>query len=111
MNKLAAIGRVYEIATLTQPTDEIIHILGELEFERVLELMLVMRQYSGKINAPGRFLRRAIDEQWTPETVAQKVNRHKENRESAHWQRRGLSPEAAQRKVVADRNMPPWEVN
>ncbi len=111
MNKLAAIEQVYQITTLTRPTDEVVHMLAALDFERVLELMLVMRQYSGKINAPARFLRRAIDEAWTPETVPEQVNRHKENREVAHWQRRGLSQEAAQRKVIADRHTSPWEVN
>ncbi|MBY9088001.1 hypothetical protein KIH86_27810, partial [Paenibacillus sp. HN-1] len=89
MNKLAAIDQAYRIATLTEPTEEIQALLGDLDFGRVLELLLLMRQSPRPVRNPAGFLRRAIQEDWRPGQLPQQVDRHKENIEEQLYIRRG----------------------
>lgn len=109
MNKNEAIAQIYQITTLTNPSDEVLQLLSEVDFKRFLDLMMVLRQYKGNISAPHRFLKRAIDENWTAETLPERVDRKKENHEQRFYVKRGLSEDQAQQKVIAQRNMQAWE--
>lgn len=86
-----AIATAYQIATLTYPSFEVIELLKPLPFERVLELLLIMRQ------SP-----QSIQENWTAETMPEKVDRHIENLEENIYVRQGYSIDEA-REIVQKR--------
>lgn len=103
MNKMKAIEQAFRIATLMEPTDEIRAVLGGEEFERVLELLLMLRMSSSPVRHPAGFLRRAIQEGWAPGQIPEKVNRKVENIEERFYIGKGFTPDQAHAKVVADR--------
>lgn len=96
---IRVIAIAYQIATLTYPSFEVIELLKPLPFERVLELLLIMRQSPRPVKSPLNFLRRAIQENWSAETMPQKVNRHIEYLEENFYLRRGYSIDEA-REIV-----------
>ncbi|MDQ0496882.1 hypothetical protein [Paenibacillus brasilensis] len=98
-----AIATAYQIATLTYPSYEVFELLNPLPFERVLELLLIMRQSPRPVKSPVNFLRRAIQEGWSPETMPEKVDRHMEYLEENHYVRRGLTLDQAREKVQRNR--------
>ncbi|MMZ55622.1 hypothetical protein D1872_174830 [compost metagenome] len=102
MNKAEIIGQAYKLATLAEPTDEVRRLLEDQELERVFELLLILRGWPNVRN-PAGFLRRAIQEGWTPETKPQKVDRRTENYEERYYLRRGYTPEEAREKVIRGR--------
>lgn len=93
------IATAYQIATLTYPSFEVIELLKSITFERVLELLLIMRQSPRPVKSPLNFLKRAIQENWSPETMPEKVNRHIEYLEENIYVRRGYSIDEA-REIV-----------
>lgn len=94
-----AIAMAYQIATLTYPSFEVIELLRPLPFERVLELLLIMRQSPRSVKSPLNFLRRAIHENWSAETMPEKVNRHIKYVEENFYVRKGYSIDEA-REIV-----------
>lgn len=72
---IRAIATAYQIATLTYPSFEVIELLKPIPFVRVLELLLIMRQSPRPVKSPLNFLRRA-QENWTAETMPERVDRH-----------------------------------
>lgn len=98
-SNIRVIATAYQIATLTYPSFEVIELLKPLPFERVLELLLIMRQSPRPVKSPLNFLRRAIQENWSAETMPQKVNRHIEYLEENFYLRRGYSIDEA-REIV-----------
>jgi hypothetical protein len=109
MNKQDAIDQAFRIATLTEPTGEIRSLLGDLEFERVLELLLMMRQSPKKVQNPAGFLRRAISEGWQPDQLPEKIDRKIENATERLYQRQGLTPEQA-RQAARESRQKGWGV-
>lgn len=109
MNKAEAIDQAFRIATLTEPTEEIRSLLGALAFERVLELLLMLRQSPKKVQNPAGFLRRAIQEGWQPDQLPEKIDRKVENATERLYQRRGLTPEQA-RQATLDSRRKGWGV-
>lgn len=99
MKKLDSLILVYQISTLTYPTKEVLELLVPLEYERTLELLLILRQQPKKVISPLNFLRRAIQENWTAETTPQKVNRHEENITANFYEKKGYAPETARQKA------------
>lgn len=99
MNKQAAVTMVYQIATLTYPSQEVLDLLEPLTFERVLELMLILRQSQKTVKSPLNFLRRAVDEGWSAETMPQKINRQIQNHEEHFYMTKGYSQEEARKKA------------
>jgi hypothetical protein len=99
MDKLKAVEMAYQIATLTQPGDEVMELLAPLPFERILELLLVLRQSTKPVKSPLNFLRRAIDEQWTPETAPRPANRKMQNMTEELYMRRGLTRDEARERM------------
>jgi hypothetical protein len=75
MEKETAVTLAYQIATLSSPSQEVLDLLVPIKYERVLELLLVLRQSPQKVKSPAGFLRRAISEGWTPETMPEPVAR------------------------------------
>lgn len=102
MKKSEAIDQAYRIGTLTEPTEEIQAILHAQDFERALELLLVLR-LAGNVRNVAGFLRRAVEEGWKPGTTPQKVNRKFENAERRIYERQGMTSEEAQARVVSHR--------
>lgn len=102
MNKLLMIDQAYKLATLAEPTEEVRRLLEGQELERVFELLLILRGWPNVRN-PAGFLRRAIQEGWTPETRPQAVNRKLENYEERFYMRRGYSEAEAHEKVIQGR--------
>lgn len=100
MDRHQAIALAYQIATLTYPSFEVMELLLPLPYERTLELLLILRQSLKPVKSPLNFLRRALEENWTPETMPQKVNRHVQNYEEGFYMRRGYSPEEAKAKAL-----------
>lgn len=99
MDKISAIIKTYQIATLTYPVFEVIEVLKPLPFERTLEILLIMRQSPRPVKSPLNFLRRAIEENWTAETMPEKTNRHTQYLEENFYVRRGYSIDQA-REIV-----------
>lgn len=99
MNKGQAIIAVYEIANLEQPNDEVLSMMLDLDFERVLELMLVMRK-AGKVRSPVNFIRRAIQEGWTVETERKNVNRKVQRITEEKYISKGYSTDEARKKAL-----------
>lgn len=99
VGNIQAIATAYQIATLTYPSFEVIELLKPLPFERVLELLLIMRQSPRPVKSPLNFLRRALQEGWTAETMPEKVDRHIANLEENTYLRRGYSIDEA-REIV-----------
>lgn len=102
MNKISAITKAYQIATLTYPSFEVVELLKPLTFERTLELLLIMRQSPRPVKSPFNFLRRAIEENWTAETMPEKTNRHIQYIEENHYLRQGFSIDEA--RTIVQRN-------
>lgn len=100
---MKAIALAYQTATLTYPSFEIMELLKPLPFERVLELLLIMRQSPRPVKSPLNFLRRAIQEGWSPETMPEKVDRHLEYVEENHYVRQGYTIDQAREKVQKNR--------
>lgn len=76
MEKRTAVVMAYQIATLAYSSDEVFKLLMQLPFERILDLMLIMRQSPKQpIRSPLNFLRRALAENWSAETMPKKVCR------------------------------------
>lgn len=98
MDKLTAIAQVYRIATLQEPTEDVLSLLAPLEYARALDLLLVLRQSPKPVKSPANFLRRAIAEGWTPETVARRVDRAAENHAIRFYMQKGLSQEEAEER-------------
>jgi len=88
---IRAIATAYQIATLTYPSFEVIELLKPIPFERVLELLLIMRQSPRLVKSPLNFIRRALQENWTAETMPEKVDRDIEYLEENFYVRRGYS--------------------
>ncbi|WP_240666777.1 hypothetical protein [Longirhabdus pacifica] len=101
MNKVSAIIQSYQIATLTYPSDEVLSLLSPLPYDRVLELLLILRQSPRTVKSPLNFLRRAIDEGWTPETLPQKnINRRAEDYMINFYRDKGFSEQQIQQKIL-----------
>jgi hypothetical protein len=98
---IRSIATAYQIATLTYPSFEVIELLSPLPFERVLDLLLIMRQSPRPVKSPLNFLRRAIQENWTAETMPEKVDRHIEYLEENFYVRQG-SPSIKPEKSFND---------
>lgn len=98
MGKRSSIELVYQIATLTFPSEDVTELLCTVEFERALELLLIIRQTRG-LKSPLNLLRRAIKENWTAEKMPEKTNRRLDDAIERAYVRRGLSPEEAARKA------------
>lgn len=108
MNKSKAIDQAYRIATLTEPTEEVRGLLWPLEFERALELLLMLRMSTRPVRNPAGFLRWAIAEGWTPATLPQKIDRKTENAEVRYHTRRGMTDDQARQEVIENRNKGIW---
>jgi hypothetical protein len=98
MGKRSSIETAYQIATLTFPSEEVTELLCTLEFERALELLLIVRQTRG-LKSPLNLLRRAIQENWTAEVMPEKVDRRMQNATERNYIRQGLKPEEAAKKA------------
>ncbi|MCP1312102.1 hypothetical protein [Paenibacillus tyrfis] len=95
MDRYQAIAMAYQIATLTYPSQQVMELLLPLPYERTLDLMLILRQSPRPVNSPLNFLRRAIEENWTSETMPEKINRRVQNYEERFYAKQGYSPEEA----------------
>lgn len=73
----------YQAVTQTYPTDEIIQLLTKQGIKRTLEILLVMSQ-SDKVKNPVGFIKTAIKEGWTPNTIPKKVDRRRMNVDERH---------------------------
>jgi hypothetical protein len=101
MKKRASIILVYQIATLTYPTEEILDLFEPVEYERTLEILLLFRQQFRQVKSPFNYLRRAIEENWNAQTIPQPINRRMQNDTEALLIARGMEPEEA-KKVARD---------
>lgn len=109
MEKQIAIDQVFRIATLTEPTDEIRTLLSALAFERVLELLLMLRQSPTKVHNPAGFLRVAILEGWQPDQLPEKIDRRVENATQRLYERQGYTQDQA-RQMTRESRQKGWGV-
>jgi len=65
----------YEAVTLTSPTDDILSILSFVGIKRTLEVLLIMQQSPAKVKDPNGFIKKALRENWEPESVPVKKPR------------------------------------
>lgn len=100
MDKQKAIEAVYQIATLTHPTVDVIELLRPLPFERTLDLLLILRQSPKPVKSPANFLRRAIQEGWTAETLPENIDRKVQRINQRSYERKGYDPETARIKAL-----------
>jgi len=103
VHKVHSITMVYQIATLTYPSYEVLELLKPLPIERTLELLLILRQSPRSVKSPLNFLRRAIQENWNAETMPQKVDRHIEYVEENQYIRKGYTIDEAREIVHKNR--------
>jgi hypothetical protein len=109
MSNHRELALAYQIATLTYPSLEVIQLLEPLQLDRALELLLILRQSPRPVKSPLNFLRRAIEENWTPETMPEKVNRHTQNYEERIYRDRGYTSDQAKEQARQNRyNQDPW---
>ncbi|MED4600099.1 hypothetical protein P9314_05165 [Paenibacillus validus] len=101
MEKTKAIEMAYQIATLTHPGAEVMELLAPIPYERTLELLLILRMSSKPVKSPLNFLRRAIAENWTPETLAQPIDRKTQNDAVNAYMRRGMTREEAEARYAS----------
>lgn len=66
------INLAYQIATLTSPSQEILHVLKSTGIKRTLELLLIMKESPTPVKNPLGFIKRAIEQGWTPTTLPTK---------------------------------------
>ncbi|WP_242314430.1 helix-turn-helix domain-containing protein [Bacillus cereus group sp. BfR-BA-01355] len=59
----------YEAVTLASPTDDIISILNVVGIKRTLEILLIMQQSPTKVKNPNGFIKKAIRENWSPDSI------------------------------------------
>lgn len=100
MEKETAVTLAYQIATLSSPSQEVLDMLIPIKYERVLELLLVLRQSPQKVKSPAGFLRRAISEGWTPETMPESIDRKRQNHETGFYIKRGASRSEAESRAL-----------
>lgn len=89
MKQREAVRVVYQIATLAHPSDDILDLLCQHPFDRCLEVLLILRQSPKPVKAPERFIIRALEENWTPETIPKKIDRRREAQHEKWRQRMG----------------------
>lgn len=104
MDKLKAVEMAYQIATLSFPGPEVIELLAPLPYERTLELLLVLRLSTRPVNSPLAFLRRAIAEGWTSETMPQKMDRKSQNIAVNSYMKKGMTREEAEQRYSSWHN-------
>lgn len=61
-----SIELAYQISTMTQIPDDLLCELLQVDFVRVLEVLLVLRQSPNPIKAPANFIRSALRYGWKP---------------------------------------------
>lgn len=71
------INLAYQAVTLTTPTDEILHILSDVGIKRTLEVLLIMNQSATKVKNPEGFIKKAIQENWSSNTIPIKMLKRK----------------------------------
>lgn len=103
MEKVKIIEQAYRLTMMEEPKEDILRLLEGEELERVFEVLLILRGWPNVRN-PAGFLKRAIQEGWTPETKPQKVDRRLENYEERYYLRRGYTPEQAREMVIRGRS-------
>lgn len=104
MKKDEALYMTYRIAFLQEPSAEMMQLLSSIAYERALEILLMMREYGKPIRVPLNFVRRAIEEGWSVATQTHQVNRRLENHTKRIYMQRGMSADAAQARVMHERN-------
>ena len=70
--KREAISLAYQIATLNEIPDDLLDELTQLDYLRVLEVLLILRQSPNRIKAPVNFIRSAIRNGWKPGAAPKK---------------------------------------
>lgn len=70
----------YQAVTLTVPTNEIVQILSNVGIKRTLEILLIMHQSFIKVKNPDGFIKKAIRENWSPNTIPIKLQKKKSKR-------------------------------
>jgi len=63
----------YQAVTLSQPPEQIVPLLVCVGIRRTLEILLVMQKSPTPVKNPVGFIKKAIREGWTPETVATSI--------------------------------------
>lgn len=97
MDKEDVLILAYQIATLTSPDPEVFELLLPLPLVRSLELLLLIRQSPKPVKSPINFLRRAIEDGWTSETIPQRIDRARQNHEEQFYINRGYTLAEAKR--------------
>ena len=80
VNEKELIRLAYKAVTLTEPPELLVNALTLLGIKRTLECLLIMRQSPKPVKNPVGFIKAAIREGWTHETVAPNIPDRKSNR-------------------------------
>jgi excisionase family DNA binding protein len=73
VNETELVKLAYEAVTLSSPTDEILSILSIVGIKRTLEILLIMQQSPTKVRSPNGFIKKAIRDNWGPDSVPVKI--------------------------------------
>ena len=79
-NETELVRLAYQAVTLTTPTDEILSILSVVGIKRTLEILLIMQQSATKVKNPDGFIRKAMRENWNPNSIPIKLPRKSSKR-------------------------------
>lgn len=72
----------YQAVTLMEPTRELLELLSQVGIERTLEVLLVMQQSPKKVKNPLGFIKKAIQQAWTPYTTPSSIPRNQKHHET-----------------------------
>ncbi|MBC2724125.1 MAG: helix-turn-helix domain-containing protein [Desulfosporosinus sp.] len=78
-DEMSLISLAFQAVTLTSPSNEILEVLSSVGIGRTLEILLVMQQSPTKVKNPLGFIKRAIQEGWSPLTLPKKIDRRWQN--------------------------------
>lgn len=70
----------YEAVNLTSPTDDILSVLSVIGIKRTLEILLIMQQSTIKVKNPDGFIKKAVRENWSPNSVPVKLPKKQNKR-------------------------------
>lgn len=86
------ISLAFQAVTLTSPSDDVLDILSSVGIRRTIEILLVMKQSPKKVKNPSGFVKRAIQEGWTPSSLPKKIDRRRQNLEDQEGVKSPIKP-------------------
>lgn len=76
LEEIELIKLSFQAVTLTSPSEDILSRLSIVGIKRTLEILLIMQQSSTKVKNHEGFIRKAIQENWSPATIPNRLQKN-----------------------------------